>query len=86
MHRVVFPGEGGGDRYSIAYFAHPVGTTVLETVPSERVRRAGLESGTSSGEGVQGMTADEYLLGRLRATYKGLYDNGENGKGKSEST
>lgn len=38
VHRVVFPKggkEGGEDRYSIAYFGHPVGTTVLEPVPSE---------------------------------------------------
>lgn len=50
VHRVVFSGGGGeeeeeeeeGDadeaRYSIAYFCHPVGSTALTPVPSERVK------------------------------------------------
>lgn len=78
-------GEGAAeDRYSIAYFGHPEGDTVLEIVPSERVRIAGLERGEKDGirEEVVGMTADEHLLSRLRATYFGLYRDGDgNGKG-----
>ena len=75
MHRVVFPKngkEGGEDRYSIAYFGHPVGSTVLEAVPSEIVRK---EKG--EWEFVNAMTADEHLMGRLKATYLGLYREGE---------
>jgi hypothetical protein len=68
--------EGGEDRYSIAYFGHPVGSTVLEPVPSEAVKKLSVDGG---GEGkVKAMTADEHLLGRLKATYFGLYkDEGE---------
>jgi isopenicillin N synthase-like dioxygenase len=79
IHRVVFPKGGkevSGDRYSIAYFAHPVGTTVLEPVPSEMVR---------SLKGVDGlgpdlskpMTADEHLMSRLKATYLDMYKDDE---------
>jgi hypothetical protein len=54
-----------------------VGTTVLEPVPSERV-------GKGEGEYVKAMTADEHLMGRLRATYLGLYRDGEEEEGKGE--
>lgn len=86
MHRVVFPhgvgeGEGVEDRYSIAYFAHPVGATVLEAVPSERVRRAAEEmkekGGGEGGVVVDAMTADEHLMGRLKDTYGSLYKDEE---------
>lgn len=77
MHRVVFPKDGGGeDRYSIAYFGHPVGSTVLEPVPSERVRVLQKEGD----EFVKAITADEHLMGRLKATYLGLYKDGEEQK------
>ncbi|TVY55659.1 UPF0676 protein [Lachnellula cervina] len=79
VHRVVFPKEGregGEDRYSIAYFGHPVGSTVLEAVPSEMVKSLRKE-GDGEGEFVKAMTADEHLLGRLKATYLGLYREGE---------
>jgi isopenicillin N synthase-like dioxygenase len=85
VHRVVFPAggrEGGEDRYSIAYFGHPVGETVLEPVPSERVVAAGKEGGAQGNEaGREGlaMTANEHLMGRLKATYLGLYSNEEAG-------
>lgn len=75
VHRVVFPTggiEGSEDRYSIAYFGHPIGATVLEPVPSERVRAlAGIEEGV--GSGVEAMTADAHLLSRLKATYLNMY-------------
>jgi isopenicillin N synthase-like dioxygenase len=82
VHRVVFPVEDVADRYSIAYFAHPVGTTVLEAVPSAKVREKAKEK-EAEGESVQerearrAMTADEYLFSRLKATYLGLYGNGK---------
>ncbi|CZS94469.1 hypothetical protein WAI453_008067 [Rhynchosporium graminicola] len=76
VHRVVFPGdgkEGGEDRYSIAYFGHPMGSTILEPVPSEMVQElGGADSG--AGMGVEAMTADEHLMSRLKATYGTLYD------------
>lgn len=88
VHRVIFPeskeGEESKDRYSIAYFVHPIGNTVLETVPSERVKLAGLvedgkdgKNGIREKTGVEAMTAHEHLMSRLQATYKGLYKDGE---------
>jgi len=77
---------GGEDRYSIAYFGHPVGSTRLEAVPSEVMREFGKNSGVGAGsvegkEGEEGkgkvLTADEHLMGRLRATYLGMYKDGE---------
>ncbi|KAK0651710.1 hypothetical protein B0T16DRAFT_434730 [Cercophora newfieldiana] len=73
MHRVVFSGEGNGvegetdteARYSIAYFCHPVGTSSLGLVPSERVRGF---KGAQVGEGERGvLTADEHL--QMRYVY-----------------
>ena len=63
-------GEGfAGDRYSIAFFCHPVGETRLGAVPSEVVRA---RAGGKEGEGGV-MTADEHLDMRLRASYIELY-------------
>lgn len=82
VHRVVFPThgkQGGEDRYSIAYFGHPIGSTVLEPVPSERVTAlAAVDGGV--GSGVEAMTADEHLMSRLKATYLGMYRDGEEEK------
>ncbi|KAH7418988.1 oxidoreductase-like protein [Cadophora sp. MPI-SDFR-AT-0126] len=79
VHRVVFPNqgkEGGDDRYSIAYFGHPVGSTVLEPVPSKMVQElSGVNAGVSTG--VHAMTADEHLMSRLKATYLGMYKDGK---------
>lgn len=78
---MVFPKggkEGGEDRYSIAYFGHPVGSTVLEPVPSEMVEALKGEGGY--GGFVKAMTADEHLMGRLKATYLGMYREGEGEK------
>ena len=85
---MVFPtGEGGGeDRYSIAYFGHPIGETVLEAVPSERVKALAGKSG-GEGSGVKSMTAHEHLMSRLKATYLGMYkDEEEKEKQNVEAT
>ncbi|PGH05370.1 hypothetical protein AJ79_06839 [Helicocarpus griseus UAMH5409] len=90
VHRVVFPAEeqsgGGGkvsrDRYSMAYFCHPVGHTELVPVPSKLVeeqkrkqRGAGGGGGDLNGDGdgneERVMTAQEHLAGRLAASYGG---------------
>ncbi len=73
---MVFPVGGrdaAKDRYSIAYFGHPIGETVLEAVPSERVK--GLAGKGDSG--VKAMTAHEHLMSRLKATYLGMYKDGQ---------
>lgn len=88
VHRVVFPKEarrGGEDRYSIAFFCHPVDETVLEAVPSEMVssRKAihGFGHGNGAGkieENGKVITAKEHLQQRLKATYLSLYEKERN--------
>ena len=79
VHRVIFPQgnkkEGGRDRYSIAYFCHALPATVLKPVPSERVKA--LEGGKGVFHVDGRMTAGEHLQSRLKATYLGLYKEGE---------
>lgn len=85
MHRVVFPKgakEGGEDRYSIAYFGHPVGATVLEPVPSDMVSALKGVDGVGPELG-KPITADEHLMTRLKATYLGLYRDEEGKKDTS---
>jgi isopenicillin N synthase-like dioxygenase len=82
VHRVVFPKgakEGGEDRYSIAYFGHPVAATVLEPVPSEMV--SALKGAGGVGPDMsKPITANEHLMSRLKATYLDLYKDGEGEK------
>jgi isopenicillin N synthase-like dioxygenase len=60
VHRVIFPKDGKGeDRYSIAYFCHPLDEARLEAVPGGLVPK---------GEN-RVITAKEHLEERLRATY-----------------
>lgn len=91
VHRVVFPGPGKGvvegesdaePRYSMAFFCHPVGSTALTPVPSERVKRSAAAPKGASSEGNpyaerKVMTADEHLQMRLRASYLELYNDKE---------
>lgn len=60
VHRVV----GNKERWSVAYFCHPVDETLLEGIPSPVVKKYGRETGER-----RVMTAREHLEGRLRATY-----------------
>ncbi|EAW17576.1 putative oxidoreductase, 2OG-Fe(II) oxygenase family [Aspergillus fischeri NRRL 181] len=89
IHRVVFPlseqrSPNPQDRYSIAYFCHPVDTTELVPVPSEAVvahreycRKNGITNeqvgfGGGAGNmapGKRALTAYEHLESRLAATY-----------------
>lgn len=91
VHRVVFPKEarrGGEDRYSIAFFCHPVDDTVLEPVPSEMVSSRASINGFGHGNGAaenmanngKVITAKEHLLQRLQATYLSLYEKERNSK------
>jgi len=81
VHRVVLPRaenesrtgtlnqDEGGDRYSIAYFCHPLDEAELVPVPSEVVRchRGGVASDKIGEE--RTMTARDHLNQRLAATY-----------------
>ena len=81
VHRVVFPPQsvdGGSrreDRYSMAYFCHPLDHVQLEPVPSrtveEFVRRDGGRKGVRRGgkEGARVITARDHLMQRLKETY-----------------
>lgn len=83
VHRVIVPkdSKAGEDRYSIAYFCHPLDEAELVAVPSEAVknfdggekelRRVG--GGRLPGEEGKVLTAKEHLDRRLGATY-GLGD------------
>ena len=71
---MVFPREGcQADRYSIAYFCHPVDTTELVPVPSKLVRRLPNEMrNTMNGrQKSKAITAGEHLQKRLAAIYGG---------------
>ncbi|KAI7189283.1 Clavaminate synthase-like protein [Hortaea werneckii] len=67
----------GGDRYSIAYFCHPLDEAELESVPSRRVEEfaaaGGGKDGGSRRSVVKGdgrvLTARDHLMERLGATY-----------------
>ncbi|KAH7318465.1 hypothetical protein B0I35DRAFT_243214 [Stachybotrys elegans] len=85
VHRVVFP-EGSassiegetsqGPRYSIAFFCHPVASTPLEPVPSEKVKNFVKEDSTHAANPYaerKVMTADEHLFMRLKESYGDLY-------------
>jgi isopenicillin N synthase-like dioxygenase len=71
VHRVVFPHNGSGeDRYSIAYFCHPLDDARLEPIPSKIVQTCVHETGPLTRvERGTAMTAKEHLETRLRATY-----------------
>jgi isopenicillin N synthase-like dioxygenase len=74
VHRVTFPKgakRGGEDRYSIAFFCHPVDNTILEPVPSI-MTKARVVGGHGNADKWENMTAAEHLQERLRATYLSL--------------
>ncbi|WPG99778.1 putative oxoglutarate/iron-dependent dioxygenase, non-hem dioxygenase domain-containing protein [Acrodontium crateriforme] len=71
VHRVIFPQGDAGDRYSMAYFLHPLDDAALEPVPSELVAQHAAKTGRkgTKREG-KTMTARDHLMERLAATYK----------------
>lgn len=84
VHRVVFSGsaEKHEERYSMAYFCHPLDEVRLEAVDSEVVRRGGdgeelgrqrERLGLKGGEEGKVISAKEHLERRLKVTY-GLGD------------
>jgi len=66
VHRVVFPRGEANDRYSIAYFCHPLDHVEIEAVPSAVIKEREKEA---KGGGLEKMTAEGYLQKRLRETY-----------------
>ncbi|KAM4056272.1 2OG-Fe(II) oxygenase superfamily protein [Hirsutella rhossiliensis] len=92
VHRVVFPTAGSGavagesssgTRYSIAFFCHPVDSSRLEPVPSQRVQScvpAGNASDANPYAKRKVLTAAEHLTMRLNASYGASLDNDEASK------
>ena len=73
VHRVTFPvagkgPAGGEDRYSIAYFCHPLDEAELSEIPSEMVT-AHRQRLNGSILPSKPMTAKDHLNSRLAATY-----------------
>lgn len=70
MHRVCIPNKNREDRYSIAFFCHPVATTELNPIPSPFVS-ASENVAMKPGENgkAQVLTAAEHLRKRLAAVY-----------------
>lgn len=71
VHRVVFSQDGEDDRYSIAYFCHPVNDTKLVKIPSDIISNMdlGRHLGQVNHNTGKVMTAEEHLNFRLAATY-----------------
>ena len=79
VHRVTF--EGGQERYSMAYFCHPLDEARLDAVPSPVIERFGnrgeeeLRSQrkrlgiSEDGSGGEIITAKGHLERRLKVTY-----------------
>jgi len=65
IHRVVFPEAESEDRYSIAFFCHPLDHIEIEEVPSEKIRKR--QDGKQ--QNAETMTAESYLKKRLAETY-----------------
>lgn len=65
VHRVIFPEGESEDRYSIAYFCHPLDHVEIEAVPSARIskRQEGKQQSAVK------ITAEGYLKKRLAETY-----------------
>lgn len=74
MHRVVFPPElvegKGQDRYSMAFFCHPVDDAKLVPIPSPIIRNQVKVGDDGVSERTQVLTAKDHLLERLAATYE----------------
>ena len=66
VHRVVFPQGESEDRYSIAYFCHPLDSIKIEAVPSDMISDRITESRQQH---LRTVTAQGYLKSRLTETY-----------------
>ncbi|MCJ1453640.1 hypothetical protein MMC28_003987 [Mycoblastus sanguinarius] len=66
VHRVVFPEGESEDRYSIAYFCHPLDHVQVDPVPSEMIRA---KSAGNEQQDTNTITAEAYLRKRLAETY-----------------
>lgn len=70
MHRVCIPKKNKEDRYSIAFFCHPVATTKLTPIPSPLVSAAKDDAmKPEDNKKAQILTAAEHLQKRLAITY-----------------
>jgi isopenicillin N synthase-like dioxygenase len=81
VHRVTF--SGGEERYSMAYFCHPLDEVKLEAVPSKTIEEYGAQGkeemkrqrknvglDDESGEVLPTLTAKGHLERRLKVTHE----------------
>ena len=66
VHRVIFPQGESEDRYSIAYFCHPLDHIEIEAVPSAMISDRKTDKRQQD---VKTVTAEGYLKRRLAETY-----------------
>ena len=66
VHRVIFPEGESQDRYSIAFFCHPLDHVEIEPVPSSMVQ---MRRETDTGTSAELWTSERYLQKRLAETY-----------------
>ena len=66
---MIFPKNEAGDRYSLAYFCHPLDDALLEPVPSAIVQKYMQQTGKSGSRDGKALTAKDHLMERLNATY-----------------
>lgn len=78
VHRVNIPKVGKEDRYSIAFFCHPVASTELIPIPSKMVSEMSdpLDGEDQGGITKKAITAKEHLHNRLAAVYGWGHENG----------
>lgn len=70
VHRVIFPAGGSKeDRYSIAYFCHPLDDAELEPVPSKLIQEHTARTGKGGTGNGKVLTAKDHLMERLATTY-----------------
>lgn len=73
VHRVIFPKDDSiakADRYSIAYFCHPLDDAELEAVPSKLVQDHAVSTGKSTRRrDGKVLTAKDHLMERLGQSY-----------------
>lgn len=73
VHRVIFPKDHSSsraDRYSIAYFCHPLDSAELEAVPSKLVQEHAARTGkTTRRRDGKVLTAKDHLMERLGRSY-----------------
>ena len=65
VHRVVFPKGDFQDRYSMAYFCHPLNHVEIDPIPSQMV----MKRSPYLQKHREKITAEDYLKEKIKETY-----------------